>query len=249
MGSDYMYLLDNCYHSGSPYIALFEDDIIFADGWLAKTFRALAEIKERSISPGQDEGWLYLRLFYTETALSWTTEDFWYRNMPLAFIITSSVAFGALSFTRRAYPSSRRYLDNLTVAVICLVTVPAFTALVFMIGKYNVHPMNGVVEMNRYGCCTQGMVFPRNQIPDLLHFLRERSGQTDALIEEYADTTHLRRFALSPPQLQHVGIRSSRDNLEINTKSTWAFWFETNDPLRLRKEHDRLLQTNSVPWI
>ncbi|KAL6240152.1 hypothetical protein BDW75DRAFT_197106 [Aspergillus navahoensis] len=104
-----------------------------------------------------------------------------------------------------------------------------------MVGKYNVMPLQGAVEMNKYGCCTQGLIYPRCRIPYLIAFLQERkSGQMDSLIEEYADQRGLKRFAYAPPQLQHVEIRSSRDNLEINTRSTWAFWFEENDPRRRR---------------
>ena len=125
---------------------------------------------------------------------------------------------------RSLWGSSRRYLDVRAIVVICVVTVPAFTGLAFMIGKYNLFPMHGVVEMEKYGCCTQAMVFPRDQVPDLIEFLHERkSGQTDSLIEEYADQKKLRRYALAPPQVQHIGICSSRDNLEINTRSTWVF--------------------------
>ncbi|EEA22572.1 hypothetical protein TMatcc_001419 [Talaromyces marneffei ATCC 18224] len=232
---DYTYALDQCYLTGAPYIGIFEDDIIFADGWLVKTLRALHDIENKL----KAQNWLYLRLFYTETALSWTSDDFAYRHMGPVFLVTMLSACGALLLIRRTLPSARRHLDVATIAVICTITVPAFIGLVFMIGKYNITPLRGVVEMNKHGCCTQAMIFPRDQAPNLASFLRDRKGgQTDSLIEEYADKEALRRFALAPPQVQHVGIRSSRDNLEINTRSTWAFWFEENDPVALRREHD-----------
>jgi len=62
------------------------------------------------------------------------------------------------------------------------------------------------------------------------------------MIEDYADTTKLERYALSPQVVQHIGLVSSRDDLEINTKSTWAFWFEANDASQLRAEHEELAQ-------
>ncbi|RAO73247.1 uncharacterized protein BHQ10_009259 [Talaromyces amestolkiae] len=232
---DYTYVLDQCYVTGTPYIGIFEDDIIFADGWLPKTLRALHGIDHEL----KAENWLYLRLFYTETSLSWTSDDFAYSHMGLVFLLTMIAACGALLLTRRTLPSTRRHLDIATITVICTITVPAFTGLVFMIGKCNITPIRGLVEMNKYGCCTQALIFPRDQVPNLVSFLRERNeGQTDSLIVEYADGQTLRRFALAPSQVQHVGIRSSRDNLEINTRSTWAFWFEENDPLALRREHE-----------
>lgn len=144
----------------------------------------------------------------------------------------------------------RFYIDNWTVAAICLVVIPAFTALVYMVGKYSLLPLQGVVEMNGHGCCTQGLVFPREQVEPLIAYLQKRkSGQTDSIIEDYAEETGLTRLALAPQQLQHVGLRSSRDNLEINTQSTWAFWFEENDPKQLKSEHQQMLAASDVHWV
>lgn len=104
-------------------------------------------------------------------------------------------------------------------------------------------PLKGVVEMNTYGCCTQRLVFPREQVDGLITFLKDiKTGQTDFIIEEYADMARFTQYALVPQQLQHVGLKSSRDNLEIYTGSTWAFWFEENDPAKLKREHEDFLQ-------
>lgn len=244
LSSDYTDVLNHCFQQDTPYIAIFEDDIIAADGWLAKSLMGLSSLNTLN------RGWLYMRLFYTETALMWTNEDFWYRNMPLAFVLMTGVALILLLITKRVTISARLPLDWPTIAVICLVTVPAFTGLFFMIGKYNVSPLQGVVEMNKHGCCTQGMIFPQHQVPGLIKWLEERkSGQTDLLIEEYADAKGLRRFAHAPPQLQHIGSTSSRFNLDINTRSTWAFWFEENDPEVLDRKHESLVRGGKVPWI
>jgi hypothetical protein len=81
------------------------------------------------------QNWLYLRLFYTETALSWTSNDFAYRHMSLVFLVTMIAACVALLLIRRTLPSTRRHLDIVTITVICTITVPAFTGLIFMIGK------------------------------------------------------------------------------------------------------------------
>ena len=95
--------------------------------------------------------------------------------------------------------------------------------------------------MDKYGCCTQALVFPRAQVPDLVaNLTRRKSGQTDTMIEEYADESRLGRYALAPQVVQHVGLVSSRDNSEINTKSTWAFWFEASDAKQLQIEHEEL---------
>lgn len=245
---DYVYLLNQCLQTGAPYIFILEDDVILADGWMIKTLNGLQDISQDS--KFANGSWLYLRLFYTETSLSWSSSDFWYRNMPLAFFIVMATGLASLLLIRRRWSKARSYIDNWTIAATCLVVIPAFTALVFMIGKYSLLPLQGVVEMNGPGCCTQGLVFPRTEVPSLIRYLQKRkSGQTDSIIEDYAEETGLARLALAPQQLQHVGLRSSRDNLEINTQSTWAFWFEENDSKKLKAEHERLLAASDSRWI
>jgi GR25 family glycosyltransferase involved in LPS biosynthesis len=242
--SDYLYALRTCQQLNASYTIIFEDDIILAAGWFSRTLQALAKIARLEQQLGKP--WIYLRLFYTETALSWTSADFAYRNMPFVFgllMLSTLLCLVALRRTR----FKQFHLDTASIAIISMVCMPAFTALVYMVGKYSLMPLHGVIEMNQYGCCTQGLVFPRERVNGLMEFLSARGhGQTDSMIEEYADQYALTRYALAPPQLQHVGLKSSRDNLDINTRSTWAFWFETNDPDTLRGEHQRLLQDEDV---
>lgn len=47
---DYQYLLNSCYNTGTPYVALVEDDILAADGWLQRTLEGLDEAEEKSIA-------------------------------------------------------------------------------------------------------------------------------------------------------------------------------------------------------
>lgn len=246
--SDYVYLLKECLQTEAPFIFILEDDVILAEGWMIKTLNGLHSLAH---GPAARNGsWLYLRLFYTETSLMWSSSDFWYRNMPLAFALLMGTGCAFLLTVRRRWPRARSVLDNWTITATCLVIIPAFTALVYMVGKYSLTPLDGVVEMNGPGCCTQGLVFSREQVPPLIAFLEERkAGQTDAMIEEYAEKTGLSRMALAPQQLQHVGLRSSRDNLEINTQSTWAFWFEENKPQDLKAEHERLMAASDLNWV
>ncbi|KAK2731782.1 hypothetical protein FQN57_003171 [Myotisia sp. PD_48] len=243
---DYVYALNTCQAINAPYTLIFEDDIILAEGWMVKTLKALVDLGDAS---KYNKPWIYLRLFYTETSLSWTTDDFAYRNMPHIFGFVMFCAFMCLMGFRRLRSRSF-HQDSCTVAVICLICVPGFLALVYMAGKLSVIPFRGVVEMNSYGCCTQGLLFPQQQVDGLIQYLRGRGhGQTDSMIEEYATETNLMRYALTPQQLQHVGMQSSRDNTEINTRSTWAFWFEANDAAVLRKEHEQLLHDKGVETI
>lgn len=213
---------------------------------MAKTRGALRDIKEQGQSGKRPwKNWLYLRLFYTETSLQWRKEDdFWYANLWLTFALAASAGFILLVGVRLFAPSTRKFLDNYAVGTVCIITIPAFIVLVFMIGKSSLlFQHRGPFELNKYGCCTQALVFPREQVPDMVHYLRERrEGQTDSLLEDYADATGKQRLALWPQIVQHVGLVSSRDNNELNGQSTWAFWFEKNDADKLKKEHERLLE-------
>jgi GR25 family glycosyltransferase involved in LPS biosynthesis len=42
-----IYLLEACDEEGSPYIALFEDDIVATDGWLHRTIDELEQAETR----------------------------------------------------------------------------------------------------------------------------------------------------------------------------------------------------------
>lgn len=243
VSSDYIYVLRKCLsETEAPYIAIFEDDIVFADGWLVKTLDALNDAQLRASS-----SWLYLRLFYTETSLGWrASEDFWYGHKTLTFSLAMGGLLLLLLLGKWCVRPLDRRLDIATMIVLVFVATPAFTAMAFMAGKYNINPLKGVERMDKYGCCTQALVFPRSQAQGLIDYLGNRgSGQTDSLIEEYADSEGYGRYALAPQVVQHVGLISSRNNLAINAQSTWAFWFETQDPLKLRAQHDHLVSEGS----
>ena len=100
--------------------------------------------------------------------------------------------------------------------------------------------------MNQYGCCSQGLVFPRDKAQDIANFFEDRKiGYVDMLIEEYADEHAEFRWALTPPVLQHIGRKSSKgDDFGEASKNSmpvaaklWNFQYELNDPEELRTEH------------
>ena len=103
----------------------------------------------------------------------------------------------------------------------------------------------GVHAMSKFGCCSQGFVFPQTRIGDLVSWYeRNKVGYVDMLTERYADQSGEVRWALTPSVLQHVGSRSSKTNSlgkhrERLTMSEriWNFRFEENDPGELRLEH------------
>lgn len=302
--SDYIYALTQCLdNTTAPFIAVFEDDVIFADGWMARSLFALQEIQKyysSLLGPNISETssssrlrvlvkrtatslqpWLYLRLFYTETSLKWeANQDYWYSHLFLTFAVTSSIVAALLIALRLSFPHKlRAHLDTGSIAVLSLVTTPALTALAFMVGKYSIwvplqNPASplaflgsvggrggagpislpppslrnaGLVLMNQYGCCSQAIIFPRVLVPGLISYLRDRhDGQTDTMIEEYANLKGFNRFAISPQLVQHIGLDSSRGNTLLNVQSTWAFWFEEYDPGELKRKHDRDL--GNIDW-
>lgn len=196
-----------------------EDDIIFAHDWFQRTISALSKIESLSQNP-EDKfyNWIYLRLFYTETFQSWSEEvDFWYRHRYfLLFLAAPLCTITALLFVRSKIGEKRKaggWLDNWTIFVIGVVVVPAFITLGFMVGKHNLPwwEFRGteVVRMNSGGCCTQAMVFPREQVEGLRSYLTGRgSGQTDLMIEDYAGNEGMERLALGKQAVQHVGAKS-----------------------------------------
>jgi hypothetical protein len=43
--NDYVYALQQCMSTSAPFISIFEDDIVFAEGWMTRTVLALASLK------------------------------------------------------------------------------------------------------------------------------------------------------------------------------------------------------------
>ncbi|KAG2418867.1 hypothetical protein HFD88_001969 [Aspergillus terreus] len=210
---DYLYALRTCQQLNASYTIIFEDDIILAAGWFSRTLQALANISQLEQELGKP--WIYLRLFYTETALSWTSADFAYRNMPFVFgllMLSTLLCLVALRRTR----FKQFHLDTASIAIISMICVPAFTALVYMVGKYSLMPLHGVIEMN------QG------------------HGQTDSMIEEYADQDALTRYALAPPQLQHTHHRHRALKLLVESLVDTAF-----NPL---SEKTEITDTDLAPY-
>jgi len=112
---------------------------------------------------------------------------------------------------------------------------------------------HGINEMNNFGCCSQGLVFPHDKALDLIQWYETKKvGFVDVLTEDYADQNHETRWALTPSVLQHVGRKSSKgDDFGKNAKyhmsvaeKIWNFGFEKMDAKRLRDEHARVGETS-----
>jgi hypothetical protein len=120
--------------------------------------------------------------------------------------------------------------------------------MVFAAGKTTVLPLpEGINEMNNFGCCAQGLVFPRHNARELIEwFTLSRVGFADMLIEKYANDHEEQRWALTPSVIQHIGIKSSKpDDFGHGAKfskpvsgTIWNFGFENFVPEALRDEHE-----------
>ena len=220
---DYVYLLDYCYRTKSPYIAMIEDDVLAVDGWFLRVAAAVNKVT----SNGDD--WLYIRMFYTEIFLGWNQEE-WPTYLGwcfLAFLLLTGILITIRTFS----PRLRKDLSNPTIAVIALICLPLCIMLYFLAGRVSMQPpKTGVHRMDNFGCCSQGLLYPREVIPVVRSHL-EHGGTmfVDTVVEDAARQENLARWAIVPSLLQHVGAHSSKATIDADdkAKAIWNFAFET----------------------
>lgn len=203
---DYTYALQNCYQQGARYVVMFEDDIILADGWFAHTLRALQDIENSSLKIPAE--WLFMRLFNDEGFLGWGSQVIGSHN---EFWITLGIVSGILGAVAIAKPRSkwaRKHMVTGRLCVICLLAVPAFVILFFQAGKASALSSSPGVWEEPFGSfSSQGLVYPKWQIPRVVDYLRSKHrGQVDHLLQDLARETGLARHSLYPSQIQHIGM-------------------------------------------
>ncbi|KAH6963190.1 region-domain-containing protein [Fusarium avenaceum] len=231
---DYATLMASCQARDAEYFVLIEDDIIAAQHWLQRLSNGL-DILERTENP---HNWLYLRLFYSETYLGWNSEE-WPTYLAHAVYLFSVVLFLYFLFT--ALDSARRshtlHLKSIAWNIPHLTFWTAsFVALYFLAGRLTVDPYpEGVHEMANYGCCAQGLVISHQHLNTLGSALgtAPEGVAGDSFIEGYADKHGLKKYAITPSVLQHIGIRGSSDSGSTK-KLTWNFSFEKIEDEALR---------------
>ncbi|KEY64568.1 hypothetical protein S7711_03632 [Stachybotrys chartarum IBT 7711] len=226
---DHAALISACQRRGAPYFLLIEDDIIASRDWYQRMRWGLAEA-ERTYA---NRDWLYMRLFYSETFLGWHSEEdlIYLRNILTVYLCIA--LFLCLRETRGRWRGVGAIQASSIIKHIRSYTgvyfwTTCYIALYFMAGRLLVNGYRpGLQEMANYGCCGQGLVFPARH----LAMLEERFLQPpfeiagDALVEEIAAEDDMRKLALVPSVLQHVGIRgSSAPGGKVRT--TWNFSFE-----------------------
>lgn len=194
---------------------------------------------------------LYLRLFYTEEFFGWNSEDWpvYLFYSVLAVCLVACICLGI----RQSQPRLKHRLPNETILVLSGICTPLLIGLFFAAGRVTMMPTpQGVIQMPRFGCCSQAFVFPQSRLPDLMDLYRDKQiGYVDMITEEYANANHEVRWATVPSVMQHAGRKSSKSasgdpNVPLRHKSKselsdveklWNFGFEQNDAVTLRKEH------------
>jgi GR25 family glycosyltransferase involved in LPS biosynthesis len=206
---DYAYALEYCLNTTeSPYIAIFEDDVIFADGWLSYTLDNLSNLERKLVPHPQD--WLFLRLFNQERSIGWASRRIGGNHELLITIALVLPLVTIVCLLRRCYPNTHRYMDNWTLAIVCLVIIPAFIVLFYQAGKASLLPPRPGVRAEAFGCCAQGLVFPRSTALSIVDLLRDRgSGQVDLILNDIAREKGFTRYAQYPVMIQHLGMWST----------------------------------------
>ncbi|KAJ5334970.1 hypothetical protein N7452_007373 [Penicillium brevicompactum] len=220
---DYTHLLKNCYDTGAEYVAMLEDDTLAVKGWLPSALQALDDVKQRTANTN----WIYMRLFYVDDLLGWNSEE-WPRYLGWSFVIWALLTATMIA-TKKSFSHKLKTIPNSAISITSCVFIPAAVALHFMAGRQTMWPISpGVHEMNKYGCCSQGLVFPRSIIPEFL----ERTDLTtdwlvDMMVEKIADREGWTRWAVIPSLLQHVGATSSKGyGFDDSAKTLWNFRYE-----------------------
>ncbi|PFH56353.1 hypothetical protein XA68_16695 [Ophiocordyceps unilateralis] len=237
MRLDHSVLVETCRDYGSPYFALIEDDVVASADWFAKLKKGLDYIESRSSKSKKD--WIYLRLFYSEIFMGWNKEEWlsYSQNVLMVYAVVL-LAFLARTVRRKrlncksVVGGSTRFLA-LFMALVLGLWLPASITLYFVAGRVSTSRINPFTwswhparEMANYGCCAQGLVFPRRHLEGVLALLRRPpyAFAGDQMVEDYARDHGLAKWALEPSVLQHVGLRES--SAGDRRAEVWNFSFE-----------------------
>ncbi|KAI8938162.1 hypothetical protein NX059_005827 [Plenodomus lindquistii] len=244
---DYAYLLDKCAERFTPYVAIFEDDTLAADGWYHRTLAALEAAEQDAALQRSKSEFLYLRLFYTEEFLGWNAEnwDIYLKNSLWLATIPTLVLL-VLRFLKPTTKLSLTLLSRRTF-IYSYIILAALISLFFALGRMTVLPPTpGVHLMQQFGCCSQAFVFPNIKALELVSYFKERHlGYVDVLTEDFANENDELRYAITPSLVQHMGREQGRWKPGGMSKwgmgvgeRIWSFGFEGLDREALRREHE-----------
>jgi hypothetical protein len=241
---DFSLALEQCLlSSNASHIALFEGDIVAAEGWFARMQLALKEAY--TISTRRKQEWLDLRLFNDAKELGWAAHKIGHSKipvlvvtLPLIIVALSVTAFFLLERLRKTEKGSK-IISLQATQTICLVSIPIFVIFYIRTGYLSTQPRPVGVSVQRWGCCTQGIIFPRHQVPELIAQLRKRAtgSPADITVWDYAGENDLLRLVLDPPMVQHVGFSSILAPNRTMKRAIWNMAFEDLDAVDLRRKH------------
>ncbi|KAI5916971.1 hypothetical protein F4810DRAFT_698461 [Camillea tinctor] len=254
---DYAYALAQCTQTtNSPYIAIFEGDILLADGWAVRTLKNLRSVEKMmtepgrhdpvrgKVEPGRPNDWLYLRLFNQERSTGWAGGTGFRSNHAhiIAIAIDLPLLTG-LSLLRKFMLPRRwgRYLDH-WVLLVCGMAVPLFVWLFYASGKASILGAPQGVHEEFFGCCNQALVYNRAHAQALSDFLiamttHQRPGRSDMLPKDFAWNHGLARISAYPMIAQHAGRVSAIDTSNDEAKRVWSMAFEFLNPSNLARDH------------
>jgi hypothetical protein len=201
---DFAYALRHVYRtSSSPYIALFEGDIMVADGWVARAVSALREVDRRVEKEGLR--WSDMRMFNAEGMIAFNSLHPLGNNVPFIILGVSGVLFLVFRALARVSRTGREVFTWQFNVVVCCVTVPAFVVLFFRAGKSSMLPPRAGVSVQNWGMCTQGMIMPRAVVPGLADAIIAHRDQPDRSFRDFAADNGYDRLVLDPILVQHMG--------------------------------------------
>jgi hypothetical protein len=229
-------VVEACRHRDAPYFALIQDNVVASRDWLKRLRAGIPEVRKRTEKSGRD--WFYIRLFYSEMHMRWNKEEglyyLWYIGK--VYFVISCMLYLVLGLRlmlgwytgANMTPANERAFYHFAALVLGTWT-PAIVALAFAAGRVTLHRLtvsSGVREMPRYGCCAQGLVFPKEHLRELQEALNKPPYDSDVhvAIEGYANDNSLAKWALEPSVLQHVAM----DDFSEGGKDpeVWNFSFE-----------------------
>jgi hypothetical protein len=215
---------------------MIEDDTLAVEGWYPRALKALGNVERKMEHRGAP--WVFLKLFYAEDLFGWNSEN-WLVYLLLSFM-SWAIMTSSLVFARSRSRSTQAILSNVVILAILGVCIPALIALFFSSGRNLIWSLTpGIHEVNKFGCCSQGYVYPRDIVAPLLKRTNlETDWLVDMMVEDIANEEGWVRRDRMPALLQHIGMTSSKGYGFDNTAGhLWNFRFELYEKSWLGSSH------------
>ncbi|KAF1815075.1 hypothetical protein P152DRAFT_244515 [Eremomyces bilateralis CBS 781.70] len=232
-GLDYTTAIKACMNNGdAPYIAVFEDDVIFSNGWVARTVELLSDLE------AQNEHWSDMRLFTPERSMGWSPTTVKLATfLSIAPAILAAVLIPRIRILRKA-------IDPRTVRWVVPIVVPLTVWFILEAGKYSIFPPSPGLHQQRWGCCTQAIVFSRKTLSEMVPCLdlTVLDRPYDLAIRDCAFSLNLHRWIAQPSLVQHLGFKSLINPNRSSADAVWSVSFEDMDGHAVLQQQKRLVQ-------